>query len=436
VRLPDALAWLDTHHNRELVPGGLTAAPGELTVDTMAALCTLIGDPQHACPVIHVTGTNGKGSVTAMVSSLLAANGLTVGTYTSPHLTRVNERMARNGEPISDEELAEVLSEVAALEPLVDATASWFELVTAAALSWFATSAVDVAVIEVGMLGRHDATNVVDADVAVVTSIGFDHTDGQGDWELAIAQEKAGIVGSDCTLVLGPVPDRLQPVFAAEGPARLWVAGTDFGAVAQRRGVGGQMTDLYTPHGTYDDVFVAAYGAHQCTNAAIAVAAVEALFDRPLEPAVVSEALGSLALPGRFQVVSHNPLVVVDGAHNPPAADSVAATLADEFHTDGRRVLVWAMLADRDPAAFLDALGPAGIDAVVACTAPTPRARPASALAAVAATRGLPVEVVDDPVDAVRRAVDAAGESDVVLVTGSMYLVGPVVESLTGERTT
>lgn len=436
MNLPDALAWLDSHINRELVPGALGVHSGNLSLDSMVALCRLLGDPQTTFPVVHVTGTNGKGSVSAMVTALVAAHGLSVGTYSSPHLSAMNERMSRNGEPIGDDELAEVLSELATLEPLLDTTPSWFELVTAAALSWFASSAVDVVVAEVGMLGRFDATNVVDAEVAVVTNVGLDHTDGLGDWRAVVAAEKAGIIKPGSFLILGETDERLRSVFEMEGPAGMWVAGSDYGAAAERRAVGGRVIDLYTQRGHYEDVFIAAYGAHQCDNAATAVAATEALFDRALDPALVSEALAGVSLPGRFQVVGRSPLVVVDGAHNPPAAAAVAATLSDEFHTDGRRVLVLGMLSERDPAQFLAELAPAGIDAVVTCTVPSPRSFTAEELARRVAVTGLPVEAVTDPLEAVRRAVDAAADDDLVLITGSLYLVGAVIESLTAGRDT
>ena len=155
----------------------------------MSALMALLGDPQHEVPVIHITGTNGKGTVAAMITQLLRAHGLSVGTYTSPHLEVLNERLARDGEAISDVDLAEVLSGIALVEPLLENRPSWFEVVTAAAFRWFAEAPVDVAVVEVGLLGRFDATNVAEARVAVVTSIGGDHTDFAPGWELAVASE-------------------------------------------------------------------------------------------------------------------------------------------------------------------------------------------------------------------------------------------------------
>ncbi len=430
MHLPDALSWLDGHLNRELVPGATAVGGDGLSLGSMRSLCAHLGDPQLSYPVIHITGTNGKGSVAAMVTGLLAAHGLTVGTYSSPHMTSVNERMARNGEAIDDATLAEVLSEVALAEPLVGDSLSWFELVSAAAFSWFATTAVDVAVVEVGMLGRWDATNVLEAAVAVITNIGFDHTDGAGDWRATVAGEKAGIIGPDSVAVIGEPDPRLERIFAAEGPREMWTVGEEFAAEAVRPAVGGVVCDLRTPGAAYPEIFISAHGHHQADNAAVATAAVEAFFGRPTDAALLSEVFGSLHLRGRLEVVGRQPLVVIDGAHNPPAATSLAESLTADFHTAGRRVLVLGMLADRNAETFLNALEPAGIDAVVTCTVPSPRASSATELARVVAQRGLPVEAVENPVDAVRRAIDVADVDDLVVVTGSLYLIGAVIESL------
>ena len=207
----------------------------------MRELMALSGDPQLAVPVIHITGTNGKGAVAEMVSALVRAHGLVVGTYTSPHQERLNERICRDGEPIPDAELAEVLSSLAVIEPLLAERPSWFEVMTAAALRWFAEAPVDVAVVEVGLLGRYDATNVVDAQVAVVTSIGGDHTDFAPGWERAVAGEKAGIITPASTAVLGRVADDLVELFAAEGPARLVRHGVDFDVDEDRLALGGHL---------------------------------------------------------------------------------------------------------------------------------------------------------------------------------------------------
>ncbi|HXQ18837.1 MAG TPA: Mur ligase family protein, partial [Acidimicrobiales bacterium] len=186
----ELVAWLDEHTNYELGMPTRLAAP---TLDRIRALCRLLGDPERACPVIHVTGTNGKGSTARILTELLLANGLTVGTYTSPNLAVVNERLARDNEPISDDDLAGVLSSLALLEPLLPERPTRFELLTAAAFSWFADVAVDVAVVEVGLGGRWDATNVVEPDVAVVTNVSYDHVEVLGPTLTDIAAEKAGI---------------------------------------------------------------------------------------------------------------------------------------------------------------------------------------------------------------------------------------------------
>ncbi|HET7718419.1 MAG TPA: Mur ligase family protein, partial [Acidimicrobiales bacterium] len=197
-------------------------------LDRVRRLVELMGDPQHAYPVIHITGTNGKGSVARMVTALLVARGLRAGTYTSPHLERVNERMAWNGEPIPDEDLAEVIGAVAELEPLLESPPTHFEILTAAAFRWFADVAVDVAVVEVGLGGRWDATNVADAQVAVLTNVSLDHAETIGPALTDIATEKAGIVKPGSTLVLAETNPDLLGIFQEAGASELWLKGTEF----------------------------------------------------------------------------------------------------------------------------------------------------------------------------------------------------------------
>jgi dihydrofolate synthase/folylpolyglutamate synthase len=228
VDLSAAVAWLDDHINLEKQTAIAGRAVG-LSLEPMRRLVSVLGDPQHAFPVVHLTGTNGKGSTARMLTAIFAESGLSVGTYTSPHLERINERISRNGEPIDDEELAAVLSDIAAIEPLAGVDPSYFEILTAAAYRWFADVAVDVAVIEVGLLGRYDATNVADAQVAAVTNVGHDHTDFQGDWRARIADEKAGIIKPDSWVVLGETDPDLVPIFQREPAAGGWLRGEDFG---------------------------------------------------------------------------------------------------------------------------------------------------------------------------------------------------------------
>lgn len=420
--LAGALAYLDRHVNLEATAGRVHG----LSLDRMRELAHVLGDPQHAAPVIHLTGTNGKGSVGRMVTSLLQASGLSVGTYTSPHLERVNERISWNGEPIPDDDLAEAIGAVAAVEELLSAPPSYFEIVTAAAFRWFADRAVDVVVLEVGMLGRFDATNVADGQVAVITNIGFDHTDGSPGWREAIADEKSGIVKPGSTLVLGETAPELQPIFELAGAEVIWRRGREFACEANRLAVGGRSLDLRTPHGFHEEVYLPLHGAHQGDNAALALAAAEAFFGRGLEREVVDEGFATVRVPGRLELVASHPAVLLDGAHNPPGAEALSRALADTFTVFGSRYLVAGFLRPRDVGEMLRLLTAGGIDLVVACQPDSPRAVPVGEVVAAAEALGLAVEAVPDPVDAVARALSLAQEEDLVVVSGSLYVVGTV----------
>ena len=488
-----ALDHLDAHINLEKT--GATAGKVQgLSLDTMTRLMDVLGDPQKAYPVVHITGTNGKGSTARMIADLLAAHGLVVGLYTSPHLQRVNERLwwsgdpllrvdtdgevfeavvssgkralpaeredvvsdadligldeeevsyalsegmaadtversdARPGGPISDEELAAVISDIAEFEVLAGVTPSYFELCTAAAFSWFAQIPVDVAVIEVGVLGRYDATNVADAQVAVLTTIGQDHTDLQGDWRAAIAREKAGIIKPDSFLVLGEEDLDLRPIFEEESGGRLWVRGEDFVTESNRVAVGGRVIDVRTPGGLLDDVFVPLHGEHQGANATLAIAAVEAFFARPLDPEVVQAGFMRVQMPGRFQIVARSPLVIVDGAHNPEGAETVAETLAEDFDIGGQLIYVVGLLGGRDPAQVLEALGVRQANLLIAVEPDSPRALPATEVAAAATGLGVATEVIVDLGDAIARARAIASEDDVIVITGSLYVAGAALD--------
>ena len=423
MNLRDALAWLDRHINLEANAGRPTGA----SLDRMREMARVLGDPQTAYPSIHLTGTNGKGSTARITTALLGTSGLSVGTYTSPHLERINERMSRNLDPISDEDLAAAFSAVAAIEPMLDGPPSHFEILTAAAFHWFADVAVDVAVLEVGLLGRWDCTNIVDAPVAVLTRVAADHTDRSEGWRRAIADEKVGIVKPGSTFVLGETDPELRDIFEAAPAERMWVRDEDFAVVGNRVAVGGRLVDLRTPGGSYDDVFLPLHGAHQADNAACALVAVEAFFGRALDEDLVFEAFGQVTVPGRLEPVAHSPSVLLDAAHNPDGAESLTAALAESFTVVGSRYLVVGLLAQQDTEEMLVALGAADFDLVVCCTPPgSPRARAAGDVAVVAEMLGVATEVVPDPVEAVARAVALADEEDLVVVAGSIYVVGAV----------
>jgi dihydrofolate synthase / folylpolyglutamate synthase len=437
----EALAFLDDRLDLEQSPAIAGRIEG-LSLEPTRRVMGVLGDPQRAYPVIHLTGTNGKGSTARMVSALLMAQGLTVGTYTSPHFEDVAERVSWNLEPISHDEFARVVGDLAGLEPLMreelrgvsDQPPTYFELLTAAAFTWFAEVAADVAVIEVGMLGAWDATNVADADVAVVTNIGRDHTDGVGDWRQRIAQEKSGIIKPDSRVVLGETSADLRPIFEARPAAGTWVRDDDFGWDHGAVAIGGRVADLHTPNGSYDQVFLPLHGSHQLDNAAAAVAAVESFLGRRLDETAVREAFGGLTMPGRFEVLHRGPLMVLDGAHNPDGAASFARTLAEEFDVPGRRRWVLGLLAGRDVDLMLDGFGLTADadteDEVVVCLPGPTRGAPTDEVAERVASRGIPVEVIPDVASAVLHAWEAAAiaaqtdEPGAVFVTGSLRTTG------------
>jgi dihydrofolate synthase/folylpolyglutamate synthase len=419
--LADVLAYLERHVNLEVLPPG---APGVArSLDRMRRLAAVLGDPQRAYPVVHVTGTNGKGSVARMVSALLGGMGLSVGTYTSPHLERVNERIAWDGEPIGDAALCEAVEAVALVEELVGEPPTYFEILTAAAFRWFADVAVDAAVVEVGLGGRWDATNVADGTVAVVTNVGIDHTDYLGPTRAHIAAQKAGIVKPGATLVLGETDPELVPLFLAEGPEVAWLRGVDFDCTGNRLAHGGRLLDLRTPGATYGDVYLPLHGSHQGANAAVALAAAEAFFGRPLPDDVVSAAFAGVEVPGRLEVLGHRPLVVVDGAHNPAGVAALAGALEETFGS-GERILVVGMLEGRDPVEMLATLGAAAARVVVTCAPASPRAMPAGKVADAVRAVGGRAEVAGSVAEALTRALVAAGPDDQIVVTGSLYVVG------------
>ncbi|HET6793764.1 MAG TPA: Mur ligase family protein [Acidimicrobiales bacterium] len=421
MELTEALRYLESHVNLEAVLATRHQAP---SLERMRELVGLMGDPQKAYPVIHLTGTNGKGSTARMITALMSASGLSVGTYTSPDLERINERIAWNGEPIPDGDLSDVLSSLSDLELLMSATPSRFDLLTAAALRWFADVAVDVAVLEVGLGGRWDATNVADGAVSVVTNVELDHMELLGPTRAHIAAEKAGIARPGSPLVLGETDPDLYGLFEAERPDPILLRGRDYACESTKIAHGGRLLSLRTPGATYPEVYLPLHGGHQGDNAAAALTAAEAFFGAPLDTSVVEEAFASVRTPGRMEVLGRHPLRILDGAHNPAGARAAAATLDEEFSGVAGRILVVGILEGREPEEMLAAMGAERARLVVATSPPSPRAVPASVLADAA--RAMGVEVVEsEPVaEAVRRAVAEAHQDELVLVIGSLYVVG------------
>ncbi len=434
-----ALDYLQRHINLETDVGAVAA---QMRLARMAHMVELLGQPQRDYPVIHITGTNGKGSVARMITALLVGNGLAVGTYTSPHLDRVNERLAWNGEPIADEALGEVLADVALVEPHLASIPgnfgppSYFELLTAAAFRWFADVAVDVAVVEVGLGGRRDATNVADAAVAVVTNVSLDHTEVIGPTAAEIAREKAGIIKAGSILVLGETEEGLSEVFTSAamqiGAPTILRRDQDFGLRDNRLALGGRVVDLFTPGCGYDQVAISLHGGHQGDNASAALAAAEAFLGTALPDDVVREAFGSIRMPGRLEVVGRSPLCVIDGAHNPAGAAAASVAVAEAFAGVQGRVLVIGLLNGRHPGEMLAALDAASARLVVTCAPPSPRAMPVAALSAAAAALGVPVEEATSVAEALATALALAHKDELVLVTGSLYIVGAARQALRG----
>ena len=302
-------------------------APGTARVE---ALCDLLGSPQHGYPVIQIAGTNGKGSTAIMIDALLRALGLRTGRYTSPHLTQLTERICIDGEPMPDDAFDALVADAQPLIDLVDGRAidgvpmTFFEVITALAYEAFAQAPVDVAVVEVGLGGITDATNVMDAQVAVICPIDYDHTHLLGDTLTAIATEKAGIIKPGAQVVLAAQQPEAAAVLiqrCAEVGAKVYREGVEFGLLERTPAVGGQVIRIDSASGSVGDLVLPLFGAHMASNAALAVAAVEAfLGGKPIAPDVIAEALADVVAPARLEIVRNSPVVLLDTCHNPHGA--------------------------------------------------------------------------------------------------------------------
>ena len=424
----------------------------EPSLDRITAFLELLGDPQRGYPAIHLTGTNGKTSTARMVESLVRTLGLRVGRFSSPHLESMTERISLDGEPIGEEDFVRAFNDVAPYTHLVDEDSphplSFFETVVGMAYAAFADAPVDAAVVEVGMGGAWDATNVIDARVAVLTPIAVDHAGYLGDTPVAIANEKVGILKPGATVVSAVQSDDVAVVVAercAEVGATLAREGIDFGVVARTPAVGGQLLSLQGLRGRYDELFLPLYGAHQAQNAVLALAAVEAFVggEDPLDADVVREAFAEVTSPGRLEVVRRSPTVVLDAAHNPHGAAALVAALEDSF-VFSPLVGVVAVMGDKDVEGLLAELEP--VLAHVVCTRNSSDRSTATAdLAEVA--RGIfgqdRVSEADRLADAIDQAAalaesgGATGEaigSGAVLVTGSVVTVGEARSLLLQRR--
>ncbi len=407
----------------------------------------LLGDPQQMFGVVHITGSNGKTSTARMIDSLLRAHGLRAGLMTSPHLTVLNERIVIDGEPISDDALVANYNDIEPFLAMVDTelegqgepALTFFEALTVLAFACFADAPVDVAVVEVGMGGEWDSTNVANADVAVLTSIGLEHVDKLGPTLVDIARTKSGIVKPASRVVCaGQEPEVIDVLVDAceKNEAPLFVLGRDITLGSITPGVGGQLIDVSTPAGSYPQLALPLLGTHQAENAALAIAAVEQFLgggEHSLERDVVAEGLGHSSSPGRLQVIASEPSIIVDAAHNPHGAEALSRAVMSSFQFD-TLVVVLGVLGDKDARGIVEALDPVADYFVV--TQPTSeRAREVVDLADTVSQLAGPDRTSWRAYlgDAIELAKEQAGPSGGVLITGSAVMVGEAMTIVKGE---
>jgi dihydrofolate synthase / folylpolyglutamate synthase len=414
-----ALADLDGRQSESMPEPGL---------DRIRAVADLLDHPELAYPSIHVTGTNGKTTTARMVTALACAHGLTTGTFTSPHLESVTERLSVCGEDIAQGEFAEEYGRLLPYLEQVDGPemrVTYFEALTALAYVWFADKPVGLGVLEVGMGGTWDATNLIRGDVAVVCPIGLDHVQYLGSTIAEIATEKAGVIKEGKIVVVRRQRAEAMEVLEErchDVGAKLRAEGEAFTLTARTQAVGGQAIAVRGSNGSYPDLFLPLYGEQAARNGAASIAACEALLGRDLDVSAVRIAFEQVRSPGRIEVSARHPLVVLDGAHNADAMAALVETLGEAFDWD-RLHLVAGMLGDKDVEGVLRVVAPL-TDRAYACANTSPRSTPPERVAAALRSAGVDgVETFATVADAAEAAREGAGDGDMILVTGSFYTV-------------
>lgn len=428
------------------------------TLDRIAMLTSMLGDPQRAYQVIHVTGTNGKTSMTRMIDSLLRERGLRTGRFTSPHLVSMRERICVDGVPLDAERFLEVYEELLPLIQLTDdrqpAPLSFFEVLTGMAFAAFADAPVDVAVIEVGMGGRWDATNVADGAVAVIGPVAMDHTQWLGDTIEAIAGEKAGIIKPGAVAILAQQPQvaaaEVVLAHAASVGATVAREGIEFGVLGREIAVGGQSLTLRGLRGTYDEVYLPLFGAYQAGNAACALAAVEAfagvaqviatdagslelgpgLSSAGLDTELVRDGFGKASSPGRLEILRRSPTVIADSSHNPAGMAATIEALHESFRFT-RLIGVLAVAADKDVTGVLEDLEPVLSHLVVSSNS-SPRSMLAAQLGELAIEvfgedRVIVADRLDDAIEAAVGLADESAGPDEIPGSSAVFVTGSVV---------
>ena len=407
------------------------------SLDRIALLCDALGSPQLSYPTIHIAGTNGKTSTTRFIDSLLFAHGMRTGRFTSPHLEDIRERICINGEMIDGDEFIFNYNDIAAYFDFVDSKTphpvSFFEAVTALAMAAFSEHPVDVGIFEVGMGGEWDATNIIKPTVGVITPIGMDHMEYLGDTIEKIATAKAGILKPDMYGVLSnQTPEAAKVLLAKAAEVGIEVAreGIEYEVMSRQVAVGGQLLTIRGIKDVYSELFLPLHGKHQASNAAASLVAAEAFFgDQPLDLESVRQGFAAATSPGRFEIVHREPAVILDAAHNPHGAKTLANTLQEEF-TFGRVIAVVGIFADKDADGIFDEIKDV-IDGVVVTQSSSPRAMPAHELAKLARKyiEAERIFIEPDLRTAIEKALSDANhpmeeESVGVLITGSVITVG------------
>lgn len=433
----------------ELVQLELAERIGEVNpqprLEPTRRVADLLGDVHRAFDVIHVTGTNGKTSISRMTESILRSYGLRTGLFTSPHILSFNERICLSGEPISDDVLVANWLDIKPYVEMVDAELvakgeerlSYFEVLTVLAFATFADAPVDVAVIEVGMGGEWDSTNIVEADVAVFGPIALDHQERLGASLDAIARTKSGIIKPTSIVISAaqdPIVEKVLREAAELTESEIHFVGEEIEVTKSAMAVGGQVLTVQALSGSYDDVFLALFGDHQSQNAAVAIAAVEAFLGggtQPLSEDVLAEAFATVVSPGRLQRIAAEPPVILDAAHNPHGAHALATAIGAYFDFDDV-TLVFGAFADKDVDGMLAALAPA-VRRVILTDVPSDRGMPTAQLTALARTHFAEADVLveSDPAVAFEKArvLATAVDKGAVVIAGSISLLGSAISA-------
>jgi len=425
MRFADALADLNARQPEHMP---------EPDLDRVRALAELLDDPQRTYPTIHVTGTNGKTTTARLAAALACAHGLPTGLFTSPHLTSVTERFVVCGERMGEDELGEEYERLLPYLRTVDervGRVTYFETLTALGYLWFSDKPVSLGVFEVGMGGEWDATNLVEGDVAVLCPIAMDHVAELGPTLADIAREKAGIVKQGKVAVvreqepeaLAVIRDRCEHAIAS-----MLLEGREWALESRVPAVGGQALTVHGLGASYEDLVLPIHGEHAAHSAAAALVAFEALVERPLGEEAVRRAFASATVPGRLEVVGRHPLIVLDGAHNPAAAEALAAALPETFTWDRLRLVV-GVFSNKDLEGIAEGLAPLA-DEAYACATGSVRARSPAEVAEAFSRRGIPTRAFADVREALEAVRSDAGETDLILVTGSLYTVADARRAL------